>query len=528
MAGRADTSEILAEILKTPSNASISGSEGRRRAPVGRRTTRAESSSGLPLDSSTASIRDRMRKAAKKEINAKAGIELMRTEEARHSAVKRRSRRHWISSPSGEKVMTAVICVNAVLLFLETDFKDRSAGATGDSGVNLFWSATGWAFVFIYLIEIVWRFLDVGCRRFWYSVWNCFDLFIIFVGTADAVLDFMNMQILPIDVMILRVLRFLRLARLARLLRLEGVVKEMTLLIEGLVSTLRVLWKLLLVIGLFFACVSLLTTQAVGHPAMSGDLDTVTAEEQEELADWYGSISKSLFTLYVLSIGDDAASTVRLTAKAVPSMWFVLTGFSIFMMLAVLNLMTAVIVDVSINARAKEEEEEKKNKESAERKRVEVSLVHDIFKLADTDNSGWLSFEQYDGIFTNPTVRDKVSELGFSVTEAKNLGTMIDMDNNQEITMMELIQGFSILRRCSGGDTTALLHRDLLRCHDLVHREVLTLKEDFEHQEDLIHRQQEMINKQQEQIAQLAQAQSEMLQAISMREAKKQVFKKYI
>jgi hypothetical protein len=223
----------------------------------------------------------------------------------------------------------------------------------------------------------------------------------------------------------------------------------------------------------------------------------------------FGTVLQSLFTLYHMLLGDDLNFGIRLSAESEPIMWLVLICFSLFMTFAVLNLITGMIVECSFSASAKERDARVARAKKAEVQLVEVGLCHEIFKLADSDASGWLSPEQYKEAFRNETVKEKIIELGLDLRHAEDLSTMIDINNDGEISLRELTQGFLILRRCAQGDPQSIMHRDMLQCHDLVHRDVLAVQAQVDSVEDKIEAVAEVQAQQQTQMAQLIRMQEQ-------------------
>merc|ERR1719191_1785370 len=264
---------------------------------------------------------------------------------------------------------------------------------------------------------------------------------------------------------------------------------------------------------LFLFRTAILCTQLVGHKASKDPLDEeprwlpegeiMSEDATMILRSRFGTVHQSLFTLYHMSLGDDLSFGIRLSAESEPIMWVVLVAFSLFMTFAVLNLITGVIVECSFSASAKEKAEHEERTKKAEIQLVEVGICHEIFKLADTDNSGFLTPEQYRSAFQNKVVKEKILALGLDLRHAEELCTMIDVNNDGEISLRELVQGFLILRRGAQGDTVSAMHRDMLLCHDLVHRDVLALQAQSEQHQIQMTEMLAMQKQQQQQIADL-------------------------
>lgn len=387
----------------------------------------------------------------------------------------------WISSPTGEKVASCLIVANASCIWLETDLKDPDEFSWG-------WWSVGVAFVIWYCVEIVWRLWAAPAILEFFKVpANTLDFFLVVMGLGDSILEAMSSKPWNVKTSVLRTFRLLRLSRVVRLIKL---IEDLAVMLENIWKAAVALAKMLTIIILFLFITAILCTQLVGHKAKAA-LDHLSDEEEPEwlagpmvdsheamleIEARFGTVLQSLFTLYHMTLGDEIGFGIRLTAAVEPFMWVILVCFSLFMTFAVLNLITGMIVETAFNASAKEKEALMEKKKIAERQLVEVGICHEIFKLADTDKSGWLTPEQYKEAFKNDIVKEKCTQLGLDIRVAEELCTVIDVNNDGEISLKELVRGFLLLRRGAQGDPVALLHRDLLWCHDLVHRDVLGLQ----------------------------------------------------
>merc|ERR1719446_877460 len=64
-----------------------------------------------------------------------------------------------------------------------------------------------------------------------------------------------------------------------------------------------------------------------------------------------------------------------------------------------------------------------------------------IFEDADVDQSGAISFEEFNEHLADPRIRAHLASLGIDASEAEGLFRLLDMDNSGSITPEEFLIG---------------------------------------------------------------------------------------
>ncbi len=211
----------------------------------------------------------------------------------------------WCESERVQRVVVAVIVVNAIVLGLATD-----AGIMASYGGLL--HLLDKACLAFFVAELGLRLLAFG-RSFWRSGWNVFDAVVVGIALVPGSGP-------------LAVLRSLRVLRVLRLLtevpQLRRVVAAFLHAIPGLLGVMAVM-------SIFFYTGAVLATTLFGgtHPQ------------------WFGSIGASLYTLFqVMTLESWSMGIVRPVMESHPYAWIFFVPFIIVATFTILNLFIGIIV----------------------------------------------------------------------------------------------------------------------------------------------------------------------------------------
>ena len=230
------------------------------------------------------------------------------------------SLRAVIERPAWERVVTALIIVNAVTLGLET-----SPTVMRQFGPLL--TFIDQLILAIFVIEILARMAVYG-RRFWSDPWSLFDFFIVGVALLPSTGNF----------------SVLRALRVIRILRLISTVKSMRRVVTGLLTAIPSMGAVIALLGLIFYVFSVMATKLYGthYPQL------------------FGTIGTSAFSLFqVMTLEGWAAEIVRPVMEKHPRAWVFFIVFILITSFAVLNLFIGIIVDSMQREHQAEEQDER-------------------------------------------------------------------------------------------------------------------------------------------------------------------------
>jgi len=294
----------------------------------------------------------------------------------------------WAESAWFQAIMSCVIAVNAVVMSLELDYPGPV------------WTWVENAFLVIYLTELCIRAKRQG-YMFFVSLdtilWNYLDLVIIVGGVFDLwmqpLIHLFQSAVLGQETgpknsnlsNITSLLKMMRILRVLRLVKLLKTIKPLYRLMLGVVESLKAMqWVMVLTLLMLYAA-AIFWTSLVGKGLM------YNGDPPEEVVDVFGSVPKSIFSLFKLMNGDTEV------VEAVTQTVFGQLLFVCFMVLsnwAILAILTSVVSDnmISVSAQAQEEDDAV---EKAAEDEARCARLLTLFKEIDDDQSGEISAEEW-------------------------------------------------------------------------------------------------------------------------------------
>eukprot|EP00746_Dinoflagellata_sp_MGD_P140766 gnl/MRDRNA2_/MRDRNA2_73964_c0_seq1.p1 gnl/MRDRNA2_/MRDRNA2_73964_c0~~gnl/MRDRNA2_/MRDRNA2_73964_c0_seq1.p1 ORF type:complete len:541 (-),score=83.19 gnl/MRDRNA2_/MRDRNA2_73964_c0_seq1:170-1792(-) len=330
---------------------------------------------------------------------------------------------------------TAMICINGIIIGVETDHGDGS----------LAWEVLEFVFLVFYTIELLMRFGAGGVKILKEDGWIRFDTFVMLTAFLD-ILIISPMQEKQGEssgqakqiAMVLRITRLMKLTRIVRLLRFF---KELWLLVRSFVSAFQTLaWTfvlLMLVLYLF----GILFVRVLRE-----------GDDNDLIAEWFGTLPGAMFTLFQIVTLENWAEIAREVWKCEQSyMVFVILLFIMITNLAIMNTVTAVIVEHTLTE-AMDQQDDMIRRARQELHNHASDLVH-IFCIADENHNGMLSKNEFVEAIQTPETRRRLQEMGlgedFSCLEPDEIALMfetIDIDNSGELTPQEFVKGLMQMR----------------------------------------------------------------------------------
>lgn len=288
-------------------------------------------------------------------------------------------------NPYFDFALGLLIVANSTVIGIETQL--RLDDDHEEEGV-LFWLES--FFLVCFLSELVVRWLADGTKNL-YNGWFWFDFLLVATGVIYTWIVgpilVATSQDVPIISQVLT-LRVLRLMRLVRALRLMEQFQELWKLCSGLLKSARTMLSvcLLVLIALFvFAC--------VGVDLISGSSKLNGNEETRQIIEvHFSSLMVTLLTLMQFANADSLASIYLPLCKVEPSLVLYFLAMWLVVTVALMNLVTAIIVENAL-AKGREDAEEKQN---ILRKMLKKHLpdIEEVFDKLDLDKSGCLEMAE--------------------------------------------------------------------------------------------------------------------------------------
>lgn len=339
----------------------------------------------------------------------------------------------WIDGDRFQFCIGTIICLNVIVIGIETDLNDRNA----DFRALTPWKMVEIFFCWIWVAESLLRLYFERCRYF-VGGWNMVDIVLVISSITELfILPYIvGQEVLPA---FFRAIRILRLLRLLRLVRLVPFFKDLWLIICGFVEALKTLgWVLLLMVVIIYSG-GIYMTILVGH-SCDGDYTS-----WGDCKDVFGTVPGSMYSLFqVLTLESWSMLIARPVLKKKP---YLVAFFLSFMMLTtfgLLNIIVGVIVENTL--KASNDEMNRAMMERDAKMRIELLGLREVFEEADEDHNGNVDMEEFTSIFSNPEVQQRLAHLDIPCDNPESLFEMFDEDGGGTLTIFEFVEGASRLK----------------------------------------------------------------------------------
>ncbi len=221
-----------------------------------------------------------------------------------------------LASPWTERIVMALIVVNAAILGLET-----SPTAMAMAGPLLL--ALDTIILAVFVVEIAARMLAHGWK-FFRDPWSVFDFIVVGIALVPATGN----------------LSVLRALRIIRALRLISAIKSMRRVVGGLLAAIPGMGSIVALLLLLFYVFSVMATK----------LFSTTFPQ------WFGTIGESAYSLFqIMTLESWSMGIVRPVMEVYPYAWAFFVPFIMMTTFAVVNLLVGLIVNSMQDAHSAEE-----------------------------------------------------------------------------------------------------------------------------------------------------------------------------
>eukprot|EP00746_Dinoflagellata_sp_MGD_P004831 gnl/MRDRNA2_/MRDRNA2_109337_c0_seq1.p1 gnl/MRDRNA2_/MRDRNA2_109337_c0~~gnl/MRDRNA2_/MRDRNA2_109337_c0_seq1.p1 ORF type:complete len:788 (+),score=140.33 gnl/MRDRNA2_/MRDRNA2_109337_c0_seq1:89-2452(+) len=302
----------------------------------------------------------------------------------------------------------------------------------------------------IFVLEMILK-LNYSRANYFKSGWNLFDFSLVMI----AVVDFTANQLGGGSSVNLSGLRAIRMLRAARVIRMLKVFKELWLIVRGIAMSLRALtWVILLLVMILYMsgilCTIVMEDAGPMYPGFT-QIDEIPGGENMEYFnpnEMFGSIPRSMYTLFQLALLTEFSQFGRPIFEKQPEFFPFFLLFIFIVTFGVLNVLVAVIVEVTMEA-----SENLKQEEGDRKMRHKLALLdqlqHFVFKM-DEGHTGSISMQQFAAACEDEEMQKLLVNMGFPVGfTAEELWTLLDHDGNGILEVEEFVRMALRLVTCS-------------------------------------------------------------------------------
>jgi len=375
--------------------------------------------------------------------------------------------RRWtfylITWPGFDTIMGLVVVGNGITIGLETVYKSRIPLGCDEEckcesqipcvAVPSWVRLVDYAFLGSYTIELGLRFV-VFQRETLRNPWVRFDFFLVFVGLIDVIVSVVGRGAAVLKQMML--LRMLRLARLARMLRLMAQFANLWTLVQGLLLTfVPLVWTLVVtsILMFIFAVLGMEIFDINMDLPLNHPFNVAVQYEFRHFMD------AGMLMMQVASFDNICGVYRPMTKQSTPIFLFFWLAILIFS-IALMNLITAIIVEGSMSMAAQDKEVAKMLLASKKKKQMENLKV--MFRELDEDGSGEVS---QDEITQAPEdVLEHLTEIA-GTDDIPALFEMLDYDGGGTLEVDEFCEG---VFKATTSSKPMEIDRMVKQCNDIL------------------------------------------------------------
>jgi hypothetical protein len=230
------------------------------------------------------------------------------------------------------------------------------------------------------------------------------------------------------------VFKVLRLFRLARTVRLIAQFKVLWMLVRGLLYSLNTIFFTFVIIFLIIYIYACLALELITKSSFRDDDVFNTMVEL-----YFPDMPYTMMTLTQFVTCDSAASIYGAFIPYNPLLYSIyFFGFLLVVSVALMNLVTAVIVEGSLD-QASNDKDAARAYEQAELKKI-IPKIRDMFEALDADGSGTLELDE---VKNAPESVKRELAICMQTDELVDLFELLDLDDSGEIRVDEFIDGLS-------------------------------------------------------------------------------------
>eukprot|EP00428_Durinskia_dybowskii_P014671 CAMPEP_0170227306 /NCGR_PEP_ID=MMETSP0116_2-20130129/13367_1 /TAXON_ID=400756 /ORGANISM="Durinskia baltica, Strain CSIRO CS-38" /LENGTH=582 /DNA_ID=CAMNT_0010478037 /DNA_START=21 /DNA_END=1767 /DNA_ORIENTATION=+ len=356
----------------------------------------------------------------------------------------------------------AVIMACTVSMAIETDY--------GGDEYEVYWTCWNNLILIYFCVELgirisylKWHFF--ACCGNKECAWNYFDTFIVMICIVDQWIQPMLPQSTDSGdsqgIGVLRIFRVFRILRTLRVLRIFKACTQLNNLAVGLLDSIGTVFWIALLMLMFMLIFAIVLTDIAGNQARVAEKEgDLFYANKEEILIYWGSVTKSLITLFQFLTLDNWTAVSRQVFDELPMMWFVFFLYVFLMGFAMLSLLTGVVAEHMTEVSQDMKKQQKENEDQA----LEEFLEHKMKKLelksmdaTPSSPGGYaqmrspdrgMTLKEFETFLKYDEVKKKLKELDASLAEheANDFWNCLDRNGDGELSHEELKRGLLRLR----------------------------------------------------------------------------------
>eukprot|EP00746_Dinoflagellata_sp_MGD_P149440 gnl/MRDRNA2_/MRDRNA2_81461_c0_seq1.p1 gnl/MRDRNA2_/MRDRNA2_81461_c0~~gnl/MRDRNA2_/MRDRNA2_81461_c0_seq1.p1 ORF type:complete len:835 (+),score=123.77 gnl/MRDRNA2_/MRDRNA2_81461_c0_seq1:104-2608(+) len=324
----------------------------------------------------------------------------IQTEILRNLSASKRISLRIVANPNFETIMGAGVLLNCICLGVQNEKYSGDSACTlkelqlglGDCQSEAVFYYLDYIFLLVFTAELVLKILANGAWETMGNMGGAFDATIVVVGWLTEIIIPLILIAASPDLKALQALKMLRVLRAVRVLRMAKFFNDLWFVVQSFFRCLRPLFWIMVFVFLFLFMFAILTINFIGK---NKTFDHVVYEDGMTVKDRWSSTFRAMMTLFQIATLDEWHAILEpLFANGAWTYVFFIFYIAIAA-LALMNLVTAVVVDTSVRRTREENHAELQKQIFEQRVNSLVTDLQDLFESCDTDGSGMMEIEEF-------------------------------------------------------------------------------------------------------------------------------------
>lgn len=334
-----------------------------------------------------------------------------------------------------------LVCVNCIVIGIQITVGVHAAKEHKAPPTWCLWADIAFMIAFIFEIGIRVhldrKIFFVGPHR----NWNMFDCLCTVSTTLDVALSWL-------DVSFMRSLRLMRVFRITRLLGAFRSIRALRMMVASIICSLTSLMWAVVLLSFLLYLFAIFIMQGIEHHIYQQSVQP--NKNMENLLGLYGTVDASMLTLFMsITGGKDWGETVKPLQDVTWMYSLFYVSFVTFVLFGVMNVLTAIFVDSARHVA--QVDQEVVIQEEISREESVVRQLKMLFKKHDVNRSGNISKDELEYLLSQKETHAYLNLLGLDVSETRGLFQLLDIDDDQEVSIDELVHGIMRLKGSAKG-----------------------------------------------------------------------------
>lgn len=372
----------------------------------------------------------------------------------------------FVKSTCFEAFTAIVILFNAIEAAAAADYEMLSLG----TGQNQFIFYSELAMCIFYTVELVLKLRLHGVFFFINEdrVWNFFDLILVVQSMYEQIAIFL-LSGGGASLSFMRTFRIMKVVKAFRAIRFIRMFRELRLMMVSLKNSFGSLFWTMIMLVFIFYIFGLIAMQGVSNYLMAEP--AVSQEMAEAMLRNFGTMQKSMLTMYKTGTGGaDWEAFYDILEQAGTFYAVTYLFFTCFFHISVFNVLTGMFVERVM--KLAEPDHDQNVMEWRKERQAQQYEVKKLCKLMDSDNSGTISWEEFEGHLSDERVSAYFASLELDIKHAEMFfHTLVEANDGDEVDIDSFVEGCMQMK---GTATSIDLHIVSVQIRNL-HRHVKEL-----------------------------------------------------